>query len=59
MNGNCLYPFTLPSANTFLDAGEIALFGSISQSSPDGIQIYIYHACNNSGFVEENLAFEP
>ncbi len=33
--------------------------GVAASTGPDRIQIYIYHAGGNGGFIEQRLAFEP
>lgn len=49
----------MPGTDSFLNAGEVALFGSWCQAGPDGVQVDIDHAGGDGGIVEKHLAFEP
>ena len=47
-----------PSLDPFLDAGEVAIFGSGGKAGAYGIEVDVDHASGDGGVIEEGLAFE-
>lgn len=49
----------LPGLDSLVDAGEFAFFWGGGQASADGVEVDIGHTGDDSGGIEEGLAFEP